>query len=136
MNKITVLGDTDGGKFGVYNIDALNDFCKKNQNKRIIIEVFVEEKESKNAKLAYYYKKIVPDVVNALFDRGDVVTEKYVDRILRGISPITQEKTLSDLSNNGISSYPGPASWKNPALPLSLSGKKTGCLLRPPRRAP
>lgn len=101
--QLTITGlTTNKGKLELYNKGLLNDFCGKNPDKKIIITVKVEESGSKNAMLSYYHSKIIPEWKQHLFEKGIVKNISEVDILLRGLTPITKNKTLSELTKDEL----------------------------------
>ena len=93
-NQITILGaTTKEGIYGIYNIGMLDDFMKKNPNKRLIITFQVEEKESKNAMIKYYNAATLPMWQKYFFKTGEVKSLKEIDKYLKKVCPSTTEKT-------------------------------------------
>ena len=95
--QLTVTGvTTKEGEFGIYNKSQLNDFCKKNPGKKLIITVQVHEKQMLDAMIAYYYAKVIPEWSQYFRKIGDMKNNDKIDSHLRSISPIT--KNISSLS--------------------------------------
>ena len=99
MQKLTIIGEINKkGQFGFYNIAQLNDFCVKNPGKKLIVTIQVEDKKSKDVILAYYYAKVIPLYQDEFYKNGDIMNNTQTDTYLRSLCPITQKKSLSDLS--------------------------------------
>ncbi len=103
-NQISVTGlINDKGEYGIYNKGMLEDFCKKNPNKRLLLTVFVDDKDSINAKLRYYNAVVLPMWQQYFFQSGEVKNLKQIDKHLKSICPITDEKTsLSSLPKDEL----------------------------------
>lgn len=108
MAQLTVTGENyKNGEYGMYNINQLKDFLskKENENKKLIITFQTEEKHSTKSMLAYYFAKIVPEWRQELFKQGTVKTIKQTDKYLRGLSPILENRTLSDLNREELIAF-------------------------------
>ena len=64
-------------------MDRINEFCKANKGKRVVIRLEAAEPGSTEAQLAYYFNYIVPSVQSALIEVGERKTERQVDQWLR-----------------------------------------------------
>jgi hypothetical protein len=97
-NRLTVTGEINTkGEYGLYNIAQLNDFCKNNAGKKLIITFQAEDKKSKNGLIAYYNAKLIPLWQDIFYKIGDIKNEVEIDVYLRSQCPITRIKSLSEL---------------------------------------
>lgn len=88
---------TNKGEYGLYNIAQLNDFCRKNTGKKLIVTFQAEDKNSKNGLIAYYNAKLIPLWQDIFHQNGEIKNTVEVDVYLRSQCPITRLKSLSEL---------------------------------------
>ena len=82
MNKISESGIiTENGQLRL-PMDRLNAFFAANKGKRVVVRFEAAEPGSSELQLAYYYNYIVPTVSAALYEQGNWMSERAVDRWL------------------------------------------------------
>jgi hypothetical protein len=96
--QITITAETKNGKLGFYNIGYLNDFAKQNPNSKFVVTFMLNDGESKDKMIRYFYAKVLPDWQKALFEKGIIMNKKEVERHIMDLTPITQDKlSISEL---------------------------------------
>lgn len=99
MSGIIITGKTNSkGQYGIHNKGMLDDFCKKNPNKTLIFEISAIGKGTKESLLAAYHGIYLKEWVKGMFSKGTIVTEAKMSQLLQNRSPITTDKTLSELN--------------------------------------
>lgn len=82
MNKISESGIiTENGQLRL-PMDRLNAFFAANKGKRVVVRFEAAEPGSSELQLAYYYNYIVPTVSAALYEQGNWMSKRAVDRWL------------------------------------------------------
>lgn len=71
--------------------DRLQMFCQGHKSKRVIVRVMVVEHGTSEAMLGYYFNYIVPTMRRAMYDKGELKTEKGAERWMREQCPLCYE---------------------------------------------
>lgn len=75
-------------------MDRLNAFFAKNKGKRVVIRFEASEPGTTAAQLAYYYNYIVPTIQTALYETGERMNEKQVDKWIQKQAAFIFEKVV------------------------------------------
>ena len=106
----------DEGKVSLY-MDEVNEFMKSHKGDRIMARFSVAHSGTSEAMKGYYYHYVIPMVRNAIYERGERVTDGQVDNMLRSRCPAcrNEEKTdmgwyaivkdIDELGNSGMMDY-------------------------------
>jgi len=104
--QLTITGKTnDKGDLLYWNIGQLTDFLVKNSSRDLIITFETQDEDSRKRMLRYYNVKIIKEWKQSLLNKGEVLSESEVDNRLRMMSPITENKSLSELSRDELVLY-------------------------------
>lgn len=99
-NSITVIGEiTSAGKLLTYGQNFIDDFCKKNPNKRAEVCIKVYEKGSTASLIGYYRNKILPDIQKAYYLTGVIKSLEVIDNELRSATPLTVNEKFNSKTN-------------------------------------
>lgn len=98
INKLTVLGGSLGDNYYLYSQDQLSYFIEKNKGRKMLITFEIQDEDDRKRQLRYYFAKIVPEWQKELFNNGVVKSIKDVDFSIRKLSPIIDDRSLSELS--------------------------------------
>lgn len=66
----------------------ISEFFKKWKNHRVTVRFEVQQPKTSEALKGYYFNYVVPTIMNAIRENGDVKTESQTEQHLREISPI------------------------------------------------
>lgn len=98
QRELVLYGQTDSqGVFKMANIQDMNEFFK--QWKNSFFTLTIEPNKTDNLSiplLAYYKKKIVIDMQNALRSSGEHKTKEQTDYWMRSLCPITLKENYVD----------------------------------------
>lgn len=96
--KLTITGEINKkGIHGFAEIRQLEEFAKLHPNTNTIITFHVEDKKSRNALLAVYNIKLLPEWQEELHNRGIIKNTYQTDMMLRKGFPLLLHRSLSDL---------------------------------------
>lgn len=88
QHKANIYGRVTGnGKLSL-NMQELQQFTSQWKNHKVIVELRVYETGTSAALRGYYFNYIVPTFRRAIWESGERMTEKQVERKLRELSPI------------------------------------------------
>lgn len=88
QHKANIYGRVTGnGKLSL-NMQELQQFTSQWKNHKVIVELRVYEPGTSAALRGYYFNYIVPTFRRAIWESGERMTEKQVERKLRELSPI------------------------------------------------
>lgn len=82
MAKISESGHIDANGKLFLPMDRVNAFLATNKGKKVVIEFIAVEPGSTAAQQSYYYKYVLPTIVDALREQGTRKTEEQADRWL------------------------------------------------------
>lgn len=88
QHKANIYGRINSDGKLALNMQELYQFTSQWKNHKIILELNVYEPGTSAALRGYYYNYIVPTFRRAIWESGERMTEKQVERKLRELSPI------------------------------------------------
>ena len=87
-HKANIYGKINNDGKLMLNMQELKQFASQWKNHKVIVDVNVYEPGTSAALRGYYYNYIVPTFRRAIWEAGERMTEKQVERKLRELSPI------------------------------------------------
>lgn len=88
------IGSTDDK--GILRVPQdLNDFLRKHPGKRVIVKVSVYDRRSVSNIRGYYLKVVVPSFRSAMYEQGNRLTYKTVEKRLREMSTICWKEKIN-----------------------------------------
>lgn len=88
QHKANIYGRINSDGKLMLNMQELNQFASQWKNHKVIVDVHVYEPGTSAALRGYYYNYIVPTFRREIWEAGERMTEKQVERKLRELSPI------------------------------------------------
>ena len=95
MKRIAEAGKIDAQGRLLLPMERVNQFAGQNKGARVLVTIEAAEPGSSVMQQAYYYKYIVPCVVDALREQGTRMTEERADDFLLRQYPADTENALS-----------------------------------------
>lgn len=68
-------------------MDRVNDYATQHKGERVIVTIEAVPKEATIAQKTYYYKYVLPTIVEALYKKGERISEQDADVMLIGAYP-------------------------------------------------
>jgi hypothetical protein len=96
-NSIRLEGRTDP-KLRFYNESEFDDFVNRNPYKTAIIEITLYEQKSCHAYIGFYRNKLLPDIQQAMYEKGDLMLLDSIDKKLRSLCPTTVNEIYDENS--------------------------------------
>lgn len=75
-------------------MDRVNSWCSEHKGERVVIRFEAAAPGSTAAQLAYYFNYIVPTIQTALYETGERMNEKQVDKWIRKQAAFVFEKVV------------------------------------------
>lgn len=88
QHKANIYGRINSNGKLALNMQELQQFTSQWKNHKVIVELHVYEPRTSAALRGYYFNYIVPTFRHAIWEAGERMTEKQVERKLRELSPI------------------------------------------------
>lgn len=85
----------DDGQLEIYKSE-LNDFLAKHKGEKVVLTLQPLPKEKTKGMLSYYFAYVVPKFKQAMWENGERLTDKQVEKRLRELSPVMQEQEADE----------------------------------------
>jgi hypothetical protein len=88
MEKVTVMGQATKEGYGIYGIQQVREFCRRNLGKRITVTLEVVPDDASERQTIFYEKIILPAIQQGIYESGTDLDLQDIDLFMRSNSGV------------------------------------------------